>query len=273
MEVYTPTKEDFKQFVSTFKTDSTSGCLESLISDGFREFVAEKRRQNEIEWAKNNVEPDEFDEYENVVVEFGPPKKRATKPVGVDSSKRWVMKIPEYNKTFAPFADIETYIQCHKFSPEKEAQVRAMYTPPPSDPIVISKKPKYDVPDDPLHVFVNFKIGKHSIKINITVPMEPVIEYQKKAKLAPLAVRIKAFKAFGYPESVLLKMIEYDDMMNKKEPEMTKFINSVFGEVTKKVSKPKVKSMYDVYSKQPKKKIDKYDKYESENESESENED
>jgi hypothetical protein len=275
MEVYTPTKEDFQQFVANFNTDNTNTnvCIESLVNDGFREFVAEKRRQIAIEWAKNNVEPDEFDEYENVVVEFGPSKKRPAKPVGtlIDPAKRWILKVPEYSKTFAPFADIETVIQCHKFTPEKEAQIRALYTPPPSETIVITKK-SYDVPDDPLHVFVNFKVSKGSVKIKITVPMEPVIEYQKKAKLAPLPVRLKAYKAFGYPESVLLKMIEHDDKMNKKEPELTKFINSIFGEVTKKVSKPKVKSMYEVYSKQTKKMIDKYDKYESENENENEDE-
>lgn len=285
MEVYTPTKEDFQQFVANFKTDNTDTrvCLESLVNDGFREFVAEKRRQIAIEWAKNNVEPDEFDEYENVIVEFGPSKKRPAKPVGtlIDPAKRWILKVPEYSRTFAPFADIETYIQCHKFTPEKEAQVRALYTPEPSetsekytyDPIKdilnpVTRKLLYDVPDDPLHAFVNFKVSKGSVKIKITVPMEPIIEYQKKAKLAPLPVRLKAYKAFGYPESVLLKMIEHDDKMNKKEPELTKFINSIFGDVTKKVSKPKVKSMYEMYSKQTKKKVDKYDKYESENEDE-----
>lgn len=262
MEVYTPNKFDFEEFAKGFKPDGTPICIEHQLNDAFRDYVIERRKQIAIEYAKNNYVEEEED-YENVVVEFGPTKKcpRQVKVAPVINIKFNV--VPKFVRPlFAPFADIETYIWCNKFTPEQEARVRELYTPPPSEPVEISKKVKYDVPDDPLHVFVNFKCMKNNtIKIKITVPMEPVIEYQKKAKLAPIEVRVKAYKAFGYPDSVLLKMMEYDDMMKKKEPEMTKFINSIFGETTKKTSKPKVRSMHEIITKQMNKKapVDKYE--------------
>lgn len=259
---YSPTKEDYEAFVSTFKVDPLSKmCLDYQVSEGFFKWIQEKRDQLRSEHLRNTYVPDDDEDYEDPSPKLPPtrnpnrtPKESGPLEPGERVCRLLNWKMPEYHKTFAPFHDVDHYISCNKFTPEKEAMVRAMYTAPPHESF-IKPKIKYDVPDDPLHVFVNMKIGKSGVKIKITVPMEPVIEYQKKAKLAPLAVRVKAFKNFGYPDSVVLKMIEHDDKMNKQRPELDKWFNKVFGEYdTKKVSKPKAKTIQEALTSKMKKK-------------------
>ena len=56
-----------------------------------------------------------------------------------------------------------------------------------------------DVPTDPTTVFTTLKVLKNgTVRVNITTPMEPVYESQKKGNTAPLAVRVKACKGFVY---------------------------------------------------------------------------
>lgn len=263
MSDYSPTKEDYEEFLTTFKLDPLSKmCIDFQIGDGFFAYIQAKRSRLESEHLRNTYVQDDEEDYEDPSPKIRPnrnPNRTPKENVSFDSTdsrlyKRVNFQIPKYHKTFAPFHDVDHYINCNKFTPEKEAMVRAMYTAPPHESF-IKPKVKYDVPDDPLHVFVNMKIGKSGVKIKITVPMEPVIDYQKKAKLAPLAVRVKAFKNFGYPDSVVLKMIEHDDKMNRQRPELDKWFDKIFGEYdTKKVSKPKAKSIQETLTSKMKKK-------------------
>ena len=264
MSDYSPTKEDYETFLSTFTLDPLSKmCIDYQVSEGFFAWIQAKRDQLKSEHIRNTYVPEDEEDYEDPSPKLPPTKNPVRTPKESDSTpldpesklyKRVHLKMPKYHKTFTPFHDIENYIKCNNFTPEKEAIVRAMYTAPPYESF-IKPKVKYDVPDDPLHAFINMKITKKGIKVNITVPMEPVIEYQKKATLAPLAVRIKAFKAFGYPDSVLTKMIEHDDKMKKQRPELDKFFDRVFGEYdTKKVSKPKAKTIQETLTSKMKKK-------------------
>jgi hypothetical protein len=147
--------------------------------------------------------------------------------------------------TYAPIINIDSYIRDMKLSGEVEKRYRELYTPPPEP--VNEPKQKLGVPSDPLSVFVNMNILKSGIiRVKITVPMEPVYEYQKKGKVAPLDVRLKAAKGFGYPESFLIKMIEHHDKMKSKAKEIDEFIDNIFGKcVNAKVSKPKAKSVHE----------------------------
>ena len=153
-------------------------------------------------------------------------------------------KIPTFTPfRYAPITNLDSYIRDMKLTGEEEKRYRELYTPPPEP--VPELKIKLVVPSDPLHVFVNMNVLKSGIvRVKITAPMEPVYEYQKKGKMAPLDVRLKAAKGFGYPESFLIKIIEHHDTMKSKAKEIDEFIDNIFGKcVNAKVSKPKAKSV------------------------------
>jgi hypothetical protein len=166
-------------------------------------------------------------------------------------------KKPEFSYyTFKPIHNIESYIRSAGFTGEKADEIRQLHYLEPEPPK--ETKEKFNIPRDPLHVFANLKVLKNgTVKVKLSVPMEPVYEYQKKAKLAPLAVRIIAAKGFGYPDHVLEKMIAHDDYMKKTSKERDKFIDDIFGKhALTKPSKPKVKSNYEtltsIFKKKPK---------------------
>jgi len=144
---------------------------------------------------------------------------------------------------YAPIVNIDSYVRDMKLTGEAEEQCRARYTPEPEN--ISEPKFKLEVPSDPLHVFVNFNILKSGIvRVKITAPMEPVYEYQRRGKMAPLDVRLKAYKGFGYPESYLIKMIEHHDKMKAISKELDEFINLIFAKcINAKVSKPKAKTV------------------------------
>jgi hypothetical protein len=163
---------------------------------------------------------------------------------------------PVNGYTFKPIHNIEGYIRSAGFTGEKADEIRKLHYLEPEPPK--ETKEKFNVPRDPLHVFANLKVLKNgTVKVKLSVPMEPVYEYQKKAKMAPLAVRIIAAKGFGYPDHILEKMIAHDDYMKKTSKEREKFLDDIFGKhALTKPSKPKAKSNYEtltsIFKKKPK---------------------
>jgi hypothetical protein len=90
--------------------------------------------------------------------------------------------------------------------------------------------------------------------------MEPVHMYELKGKVAPIDVRIKAAKGFGYPESVLTKMLDFHDARKSRTEKLDEFVESIFGKyTTAKSNKPKKKTNQEALnSKLKKKPLKKY---------------
>ena len=147
---------------------------------------------------------------------------------------------------FSPIINIDGYIRGMGYTGEKEALCRKMYTPEP-DEVVIKEVKFVPVSSDPLYVYVNMNVLKNGlVRVKITVPMEPVYEYQRKGKMAPLDVRIRAAKAVGYPDSVLTRMIKNHDEIKSKQAKLDEFIDLIFGKsINAKVSKPKAKTVHE----------------------------
>lgn len=156
---------------------------------------------------------------------------------------------------YMPITNIDGYIRSMGFSAEEEARCRELYTPQPES-IVEIVKPFVPESCDPLHVYVNMNILKNgTIRIKLTAPFEPVYEYQRKGKMAPLDVRIKAAKGMGYPDSVLLTMIKKHDEAKEKQSNLDEFIELIFGKsIHAKVSKPKAKTVQEALNTKLKKK-------------------
>jgi hypothetical protein len=163
--------------------------------------------------------------------------------------------VPQY--TFSPILHIDNYIRDAGITGEKEKLYRELYTPPPESEVEI--KTKVSVPSDLLTVFTNIKCLKNKVKVKISVPMEPVYAYQKKGKMAPLETRIKAAKGFGYPDSVLEKMIVHNEKVKSQSSKLDEFIDKIFKCTSTKASKPKAKTVQEALtSKFKKKPIKKY---------------
>ena len=159
----------------------------------------------------------------------------------------------------APIGNIDGYVWGMNFTKEDEKHCREKYTPEPD--IIVEQVEKLIVPSDPLHVFTTLKVLKSGkVKIKFSVPMEPVYEYQKKFKLAPLEVRIKAASGFGYPDEILTQMIKNHDNEKSNKQKVEDFIDVIFGKsINAKVSKPKVKSIQEsLNAKFKKKPLKKY---------------
>jgi hypothetical protein len=178
------------------------------------------------------------------------PKLRPTRPhkaVPVTVNKKLIEGvIPEYVPSKpVPIVHIDDYIRDMKLTGEKEQLYRQLYTPPPHQEIL--KKETFQVPSDPLTVFTTLKVLNSGIvRVKISVPMEPVHLYEKKGKVAPLEVRIRAAKGFGYPDHVLENMIRHHDETKVQSKKLDEFIDSIFGKCTSaKTSKPKVKTVHE----------------------------
>jgi hypothetical protein len=156
------------------------------------------------------------------------------------------MWCPYVTPKFLPITNIDGYIRAMGHTGEKEVLCRKMYTPEP-DEVVIQEVKFEPVSSDPLYVYVNMNVLKNGlIRVKITVPMEPVYEYQRKGKMAPLDVRIRAAKAVGYPDSVLTQMIKNHDEIKSKQAKLDEFIDLIFGKsINAKVSKPKAKTVHE----------------------------
>jgi len=110
------------------------------------------------------------------------------------------------------------------------------------------KPPKVDfvVPHDPLTVFTNITVHKNGyVRVKISAPMEEV--YRSSERL-PLSKRIKAAKAFGYPDKVLEYMIEVDDWYTRNASLIDEEFEATYRKyMDSKPSKPKLKSLRNVY--------------------------
>jgi len=155
----------------------------------------------------------------------------------------------------APMINIDGYIRDMGMTGEKAELYRELYTVPP--------EPEPDIQDifilqstDPLHVFTNFRVLKSgTVRIKFTVPMEPVNLCQKMQKTAPFLARVGAAKAFGYPDSVLAKMILRNDNRVANVHKLDTFIDDIFGKaIGAKTSKPKAKTVHELLNTKFKKK-------------------
>ena len=160
---------------------------------------------------------------------------------------------------FAPIMYIDYYLRDAKLSAAEEQRYRELYTPPPEPEVV--PVVSLDVPSDPLTVFTTIRVLKSGlVRVKITVPMEPVYLHELKGKVAPIDVRIKAAKGFGYPESVLTKMLDFHDARKSRIEKLDEFVESIFGKYTSaKSNKPKKKTNQETLnSKLKKKPLKKY---------------
>jgi len=159
-----------------------------------------------------------------------------------------------------PITHIDQYIRDMGLTGQAEELYRRLYTPPPDE--VVVKKEKFILPsEDLLHVFTNLKVLKNGmVKIKFTVPMEPVYVYQMKHKLAPIDIRVRAANGFGYPDTVLTKMIMNNDVKKANIPKLDSFIDNIFGKcISTKANKPKSKTVQEnLNSKFKKKPAKKY---------------
>lgn len=162
------------------------------------------------------------------------------------------MYIPPRNY---PIENIDGYVRDMKLSAEREKRYRDLYTPK-EEAIKSVHKTTYNVPSDPLTVFTNLKVLKNgTVKVKITVPMEPVYAYQQKGKLAPIDVRVRAAKGFGYPDEVLEKMIAKHDARKEQTKKLDEFIDAIFGKsINTKTAKAKVKTVHESLNSKFKKK-------------------
>lgn len=154
-----------------------------------------------------------------------------------------------------PMVNVDGYIRDMGMTGEKAELFRKLYTVPPEPEPVI--KEKYVLQSiDPLHVFTHFKVLKSgTVRIKFTVPMEPVYTCQKIQKTAPFLTRVGAAKAFGYPDSVLAKMVLRNDNRVANVRKLDTFIDDIFGKaVGAKVSKPKAKTVQELLNSKFKKK-------------------
>jgi len=153
-----------------------------------------------------------------------------------------------------PIEHIDEYIRDMKMTDEEEKKCRELYTPVPlQEPEKFSTP---NVPSDPLTVFTYIKVLKNGlVRVKIIVPMEPVYEYEKKGKVAPLDVRVRAAKNFGYEENVLMQMIKNSDTKRSKNEKLDEFIDGVFGKsINAKANKPKKKTIQESLNSKFKKK-------------------
>ena len=141
--------------------------------------------------------------------------------------------IDEYNRTNnrmkANMAEIR----------EKHEEWERTHTPPPPPP----PKEVINVPSDPCHVFVTTKVGKDGkVKVSMNAPMAGIYEkYFSKGTRPPIKEYLKALKQFGYPDSVLEKVLLNHIDRPKKQKELDAAFERIFSKYNtkSKPSKPK----------------------------------
>jgi hypothetical protein len=201
----------------------------------------------------------DFDEYDPTPKIRPILKKRMIpSPEPYELPERFVFKTPGmYIPTLKPITNIENYIRSAGLEGEQAEEIRKKYTPEPDEPK--EEKETINVPSDPLHVFCTTKVLKNGkVSIKLSVPMEPVYEYHRKGERGPINIRIRAAKAFGYPDSILEKMLRHEDKITSDEyqEEMDEFIEKVFGQaMNAKVSKPKKKTIHETLTAIMKKRV------------------
>ena len=112
---------------------------------------------------------------------------------------------------------------------------------------VVKEDPLKDVPKNPDHVVVRFRVlASGKVKAYVGAPMSIIqTEYFNKGVKPPVDVYLKALKNFGYPNSYLEKVLANAMNADKKKAEMEAVIDRVFGKYSTKTSKPKAKPVKD----------------------------
>lgn len=114
-------------------------------------------------------------------------------------------------------------------------------------PYVELPRRKNDQREDILtRVATRFKIKRGHIEVDITCPIENLYtNYYSKGIRPSLKERILAYEKIGYSNQQLAKMIRYEDDWKKNSAENDKFIETIFGDTTKKktAAAPKKKTL------------------------------
>lgn len=95
-------------------------------------------------------------------------------------------------------------------------------------------------------VVSELKVKGNNISINFTCPIENLYtKYYSKGIMPPLTERVLAYSKLGYSDLKLAKMIKFEDDKKKKYIEIDKFIETIFGDSSKKktTTVPKKKTL------------------------------
>ena len=163
------------------------------------------------------------------------------------------------SRIFQPIVDIERYIDALGVDPKSKRadELRDLHKIEKEE-VTIEDIPQKVSFKDPSYVSVQMKLVGKKIKIKIIAPLDEYEMYRKKGKMPPLAVRIRAAKASGFPDSVLEKMIIRDDKWKANMEDMNKFLLNIFGAKPSKPSKPKAKSVQEALTSIMRKKTQEY---------------
>lgn len=148
---------------------------------------------------------------------------------------------------FIPVINHEEYLDdMKKYYGEDDPQVLELvekYKNVPPTRNVTNNSRLINIPSYTEYVCVNFNISKTGkIRVKIEAPMDNLfVKYYSKGIKPPVDEHIRALKAFGYPDTILERVL---DKSQKKHNEIN--IDAIFGKYTKKSSsKPKKLSSRD----------------------------
>lgn len=108
------------------------------------------------------------------------------------------------------------------------------------------KKSKVESTDIVSKVVADFKIKGGKVNVTLSCPIESLYtKYYSKGVKPPLNERVLIYSKIGYSDQKLAKMIKFEDVQKKKLAETDKFLETIFGDPTKKKSSaaPKKKTL------------------------------
>ena len=111
------------------------------------------------------------------------------------------------------------------------------------------KKTKVESTDIVSKAVVDLKIKSGKVSVTISCPIENLYtKYYSKGMKPPLKERILAYSKIGYTNQQLAKMIKNDDDYKKTSIENDKFIETIFGDASKKktTAAPKKKTLLQI---------------------------
>lgn len=111
------------------------------------------------------------------------------------------------------------------------------------------KKKVLETEDIITKVVSKIKIKKGHIEVNLSCPIEELYtKYYSKGVKPPLKERILAYEKIGYTNQQLAKMIKNEDDLKKRSAEDIKFIETIFGDASKKktITAPKKKTLLQI---------------------------
>ena len=118
---------------------------------------------------------------------------------------------------------------------------------PPSEPPIIHPKIVWPVPEFADTIPVTMEVKKGRVRVRIRPGMFDLYQKNKKGHKASIEERVLACRDFGYPNEVLIDMMQKHEKRLAALPELEEFMISVFGEMSdKKTTAPKKKTLYQV---------------------------